>query len=400
MNGDLDTILGLIDEDRLIELLTEAVEQYSPSYAEEPAMQVFAARLKEGGVRYMRQPLPHSAGHAGDQRANLIVELGPQPSALMWVGHVDTVPLIDEEDQRMHREGDVLHGLGSADMKSGCAAIVEAIIAVQRSGAELARGLTVALVVGEEEYGDGSEALLEWRTAPLTVIGEPTGLVPCIDHYGYYECLLTARGARAHAALPEMGASAIHAMLVWMQQIMGAGGEQAHGLTISPREIRGGAGLFMVAQQCEAAIDIHVPPGLDHGVVDRLVEQARQTALATHPRCELSFENAYWAAGYANPSEHSLLDPLRRAYLANGLDWSPSAFRSHSDGSLFFQKGSVPVICGPGRLEVAHTRHEHVSLRETVDAARLYAAMIHAACVAPASPQRMTRDDTGEPLAS
>ena len=44
----------------------------------------------------------------------------------MWVGHVDTVPLIDEEDQRMHVEGDILHGLGSADMKSGCAAIVEA----------------------------------------------------------------------------------------------------------------------------------------------------------------------------------------------------------------------------------------------------------------------------------
>jgi len=31
---------------------------------------------------------------------------------------------------------------------------------------------------------------------------------------------------------------------------------------------------------------------------------------------------------------------------------------------------------------VAHTRHEHVSLQETLEAARLYAAMIHSACVA------------------
>jgi acetylornithine deacetylase/succinyl-diaminopimelate desuccinylase-like protein len=31
---------------------------------------------------------------------------------------------------------------------------------------------------------------------------------------------------------------------------------------------------------------------------------------------------------------------------------------------------------------VAHTRHEHVSLQETRAAARLYAALIHAACVA------------------
>jgi len=382
MSSQLETILGLIDDERLINLLTEAVEQYSPSYAEEPAMQVFAARLNECGVRYMRQPLPQASGPAGDSRANLIIELGPQPSTLMWVGHVDTVPLVDEEEQRMHREGDILHGLGSADMKSGCAAIIEAVIAVVRSGVELRRGLTVALVVGEEEYGDGSEALLEWRTAPLTVIGEPTGLVPCVDHYGYYECLLTVHGARAHAALPEMGASAIHAMLVWMQQILESGDVMKHGLTINPRQIRGGAGLFMVAQQCEAAIDIHVPPGVEFEVIGRLIEQARETAQATHPRCELQFENVYWATGYANAQDDPLLNPVYQAYQATGLNWEPAAFRSHSDGSLFYQKGSVPVICGPGRLEVAHTRHEHVSLQETRDAARLYAALIYNACVA------------------
>jgi acetylornithine deacetylase len=382
MNSRLDEILALIDEDQLFTLLTDAVDQYSPSYAEEPAMQIFAARLNECGVRYMRQPLPPGSGPAGDTRANLIIELGPQPSAMMWVGHVDTVPLIDEEEQRMHREGDTLHGLGTADMKSGCAAIVEAVIALVKSGVQLTRGLTIALVVGEEEYGDGSEALLEWRTAPLTVIGEPTGLVPCVDHYGYYECRLTAQGARAHAALPEMGASAIHAMLAWMLQILESGGEVSHGMTINPRQISGGAGLFMVAQECEAAIDIHVPPGVDHAVIDELIEHARVQAQTTHPRCELQFENLYWATGYANAEDDPLLGPVREAYRSTGLDWSPSAFRSHSDGSLFHQKGSIPVICGPGHLEVAHTRHEHVSLQETRDAAHLYAAMIYSACVA------------------
>jgi acetylornithine deacetylase len=382
VNNRLDTILDLIDQEQLVTLLTDAVEQYSPSYAEEPAMQVFAERLNESGVRYMRQPLPPGSGPAADNRANLIIELGPQPSALMWVGHVDTVPLIDEEEQRLHRDGDILHGLGTADMKSGCAAIVEAVIAVAMSGVELARGLTVALVVGEEEYGDGSEALLEWRTAPLTVIGEPTGLIPCIDHYGYYECRLTVQGARAHAALPEMGASAIHAMLAWMQLILESGVETTHGLSISPRQISGGASLFMVAQECEAAIDIHAPPGVEDSVIDNLIEQARAAAHATHPRCELQFEKLYWATGYTNPEDDPLLGAVCRAFEATGLDWSPTAFRSHSDGSLFHQKGSIPLICGPGRLEVAHTRHEHVSLQETREAARLYAAIIHAVCIA------------------
>lgn len=379
----LPALLARIDQAALVELLTAAVEQYSPSFAEEPAMEVFAARLAECGIRYLRQPLPEGGGPAGDHRANLIVELGPQPSVLMWVGHVDTVPLIDEEEQRIHRDGDILHGLGTADMKSGCAAIVEALAALVGAGVEFKRGLTVALVVGEEEYGDGSEALLAWRTAPLTVIGEPTGLVPCVDHYGYYECRLKVRGARAHAALPEMGANAIHAMLAWMQEILEAGQQPdfAAGLTINPREIRGGASLFMVAAECEAAVDIHAPPGVDSGVIDRLIETARARAATTHPRCELAAEQLYWATGYAHAADEPLLVPLQRACAATGEAWTTTAFRSHSDGSLFHQQGSVPVICGPGRLEVAHTRHEQVSLAETQRAARLYAAMIYEVCI-------------------
>jgi acetylornithine deacetylase len=383
MTDRLHTLLDRIDDQRLIRLLTEAVEQYSPSYAEEPAMEVFTQRLNEGGIRYLRQPIPEADGTIADHRANLIVELGPQPSALMWVGHVDTVPLIDEEEQRIHRDGDLLHGLGTADMKSGCAAVIEAVVALATSRLALKRGLTVALVVGEEEYGDGSEALLDWRTVPLTVIGEPTGLVPCVDHYGYYECRLTAQGARAHAALPEMGASAIHAMLGWMQEILESrsGSPTMEGFTINPREIRGGAGLFMVAEQCEAAIDIHAPPGIDASAVTGLIEAARAKAQTTHPRCELHHENLYWAPGYTHAADAALLAPVRAAYAATGLEWAPAAFRSHSDGSLFYQKGSVPVLCGPGRLEVAHTRHEHVSLAETRQAARLYAAMIYESCV-------------------
>ncbi len=383
MRTSLETVLALIDDEQLVALLSGAVEQYSPSYAEEPAMQVFASRLGECGVRYMRQPLPSDSAHGSDKRANLIIELGPQPSSLMWVGHVDTVPIIDEEEQRTHREGDILHGLGTADMNSGCAAIVEAVVAIAQSGIELKRGLTVALVVGEEEYGDGSEALLETRSAPLTVIGEPTGLLACVDHYGYYECRLMARGTRAHAALPEIGASAIHAMLEWMRHILEAGGETyfAQGLSVNTREIRGGAGLFMVAEQCEAVIDIHAPPSVPIDMINQFMDETRAKALATHPGCELEYENLYWAPGYNNAPEEPLLTPLHRAFDAAGLQWNPVAFRSHSDGNLFYQKGSVPVICGPGRLEVAHTRAEHVSLQETLQAARLYTAMIYEACV-------------------
>lgn len=383
MTQSLESILAHVDDARLVELLTEAVAQYSPSFAEEPAMEVFAARLAQAGISYLRQPVETPGGTMGDARANLILQLGPAPPAFMWVGHVDTVPMIDEEEQALRREDDTLHGLGTADMKSGCAAIIEAVTALHEAGAAFKRGLCIALVVGEEEYGDGAEALLQAHTAPLVVIGEPTGLTPCIDHFSYYECRLGARGTRAHAALPEVGASAIHAMLEWMQQLLQVGREAGYArqLTINPREIRGGADQFVVAEDCEAAIDIHVPPGVDKTQVDGLIETAMLRARETHPSCRLEYENIFWGPGYANPADHPLLAPLSAAYDDCGLDWAPVAFRSHSDGSLFHQSGAVPVICGPGRLEVAHTRGEHVALEEVRQAARLYAAMIYEACV-------------------
>lgn len=383
MQNELQDILAQIDEDEVVALLTDAVAQYSPSYAEEPAMEVFAARLAQAGISYLRQPVETPGGTKGDGRANLIVQVGPTPPALMWVGHVDTVPMIDEEEQALRQEGDILHGLGTADMKSGCAAIIEALIALVVSGVEFKRGLCVALVVGEEEYGDGSEALLREYTAPLVVIGEPTGLTPCISHYSYYECRLRARGTRAHAALPEVGASAIHAMLEWMQQLLQVGRDAdfARKLFINPREIRGGADQFVVAEECEAAIDVHVPPGIDKAEIDAIIDEARTQALATHISCRLDYENVFWGPGYANAADHPVLVPLSESYQQLGLDWSPVAFRSHSDGSLFHQSGAVPVICGPGRLEVAHTRGEHVSLAEVKQAVRLYTTMIYEACV-------------------
>ena len=51
------------------------------------------------------------------------------------------------------------------------------------------------------------------------------------------------------------------------------------------------------------------------------------------------------------------------------------AFRSHSDGNLFFAAGCKPLILGPGALEVCHTPEEQVDLSEVLAAARIYAAL-------------------------
>ncbi len=406
MKAELESVLRHMNVDRLDALLMDAVRRYSPSLAEEPATEVFEAALDGAGVPSWRQPVESEetteddrasvsvvakvadqprggrAGGKAARRANLIVQLGPEPAALMWVGHVDTIALKHDEDHKVRKDGDLVYGLGAADMKGGCAAMVEAVIAVSEAKIPLKRGVKVAFVVGEEEIGDGSEAVVEVLDSPLTVVGEPTGLIPCIDHYGYLEYRLTSLGRRAHAALPEIGDNAIHLMLSWITDILRQATRLPAGdqMAVSLREIRGGTGVFVTADQCEALLDVHLPPGLDGGVIAGMIEEAKE-ALPRGGRADLSFEELFWAPGYATHPGDPRLAPLGSAFQAEGLTWEPGTFRSHSDAPTLYTAGTLPVICGPGRLEVAHTRFEHVSLDEVHRAARLYAAMICASCV-------------------
>ncbi len=370
----LPALLARLDPARLRSLLQDAVRVYSPSYAEEPVALVFEARLQEAGLAVERQAVPPRPG--GPARANLLVRLGPQPPAMLWIGHLDTIEALHGfAPPRV--AGDALHGLGAADMKGGCAAMVEAAAALHRARVPLARGLCLGLVVGEEEYGDGSQALIEAVRAPLVIVGEPTGLVPCISHNGYQELQLTAQGSRVHAAVPEFGANAIHAMLSWVLAIFDAllDPELAERVVTNPREIQGGGTLFAVPAACQAMVDIHWRPGVDPGAVAEAVERARQAASRDHPLCRLEAKATFTSMGYENDPRHPLLAPLWEACRRLGLATEPGTFRSHSDAAVFQRSGALAVVCGPGRLEMAHSPEEQVSFTQVEQAARLYAAL-------------------------
>jgi acetylornithine deacetylase len=166
-------------------------------------------------------------------------------------------------------------------------------------------------------------------------------------------------------------------MLAWMlgiierrRQVPGAAG-----LAINPREIQGGTGRFTVADECSAALDVHLPPGLDVTLVRSLIEESRATVQADHPGCQLGWDETLWAPGYTTDPASSVLAPVRHAFELVGLPFEPASFRSHSDAVTLREAGMTPLVCGPGLLEVAHTTEEHVHLAEVYTAAHLYAAL-------------------------
>lgn len=328
-------------------------------------MQYAEAYLKKQGLPVVRQAVD-------ENRFNLVVlPEGSDEVELCFVGHLDTVTAYDLDDYGFRQEGDPISGLGTADMKAGCAAMIEAFTVLAHRGG-IFPPLGLALVVGEEEDNEGAKMLVSEHSFPWAVVGEPTNLSPCLGHYGYLEVLLRTRGKRVHSSMPELGQNAIETMLKLLLQVTQYATSAPHGLVYNIRELWGFPSGFVVPDTCEAWLDLHLPANSRIDVIKTELEKLVDGASKNIPSLDayLKFEDTY--SGYRISQERPLVKRLKETYAGMHLPWEPQDFRSHSDGSILWAAGVDPIILGPGRLEAAHSPEESVSFDQVVQAARLY----------------------------
>lgn len=359
-----------IDEHRLRRLLLDMLEIYSPSGKEEDIQLFLEQFLARHGLIAERQEVE-------EDRYNLRLLLGAEEPLLYLVGHVDTVTAWDLEAYGPREEGNLIHGLGSADMKGGCAAMLEAFLALAALPPEQQPPVGLLLVVGEEENGDGSAAFLRRHRPAWVAIGEPTGLSACFSHYGYLEAAFVTRGLRIHSSLPELGHNAVESML---RVLLHLGRDplfdrQRSGIVYSIREMASAQAGFVVPDRCEAHIDLHLPPEIEPLAVMMAMRHRLAGAGDLISGLDLELEFPFASGGYDLGSDNAPSRALTGIYHDLGLPLRRDPFRSHSDGNLFFAAGVNPLILGPGSLEVAHTSDEQTSFAEVLAAAKIYAAM-------------------------
>lgn len=370
MKQRLEKVWHAIDAKRLKTTLIDMIDIYSPSGKEEDIQLYLEEKLAATGINVKRQIVE-------DERFNLIATMGSTAPDLYLVGHVDTVPAWDIDEYCAVEEWGIVRGLGSADMKGGCAAMVEAWIALATLPENERPALGLLLVVGEEENGDGSARFLEECCPASVIIGEPTSLLPAFNHYGYMELTLITQGRRIHSSLPELGHNAIESMLRVLLQIERSTmfKQQAAKLVYSIREMSSSRAGFVVPDRCEAMIDLHLSPDVSpiiiRAAVEKALEQARQSIKGLDLEVSFDFE----AEGYQLQPQARTIDILEDIYPRLNLPLTFVPFRSHSDGNLFYRAGSRPLILGPGSLETAHTAEEQTSFAEVEAAARIYAAL-------------------------
>ena len=353
-----------VDRYRLQEFLRGLVDIYSPSGKEEEALEFVCGHLEKHGLNVSRQSVE-------DNRYNIVVMPAVAEPVVAFVGHLDTVSAYDLEDYGYKSDGDIVEGLGAADMKGGCAAMVEAFIALNKFSDREAPA-ALCLVVGEEEEGDGAERLVAEYHFPWAIIGEPTDLRVCMSCYGYLEMQIQTNGKRLHASLADAGRNPIEALLRLILQISQYVGNKRPELVYNVRDLYSSQAGYAVPDRCEVWLDFHAPPAAPIGEITMELEELVDREQDAHSFVEFDFRIATIDSGYELPGRGPVAKALKKTFEKRGLPWEPQAFKSHSDANRLWAAGIRPILLGPGQLEKAHAPDESVSFTQIIEAAVIY----------------------------
>jgi acetylornithine deacetylase len=354
----------VIKPQRLRHLLRRLIDIYSPSGKEEEILDYLHGYLRRHG-------LPSEWQQVDGSRRNLLVIPEVTEIKLALIGHVDTVVAHDLDNYGYEEEDDTIWGLGAADMKSGCAAMIEAYQTLIESG-YTHPPIALALVVGEEEEGDGARKLAKEYYFPWVLIGEPTDSQPCLSHYGYLEAQITTRGKRMHASLANLSQNPIDSMLRLLLKISHYLETDRPEMVYNIRELSSSKAGFAVPDRCDVWLDLHLPPTSAIGEITLEIEQILVQERLENPNFDGALRFATIHSGYEIPDKWPMIDALKMVYAKRSLAWEPQAFRSHSDANLLWAAGMKPILLGSGQLEKAHTPDESVSFKQVLHTAELY----------------------------
>ena len=294
-----------------------------------------------------------------------------RPQRLVLAGHLDTVPPNGNERARL--EGDVLWGLGAADMKAGCAVILE----LARTVAEPSCDVTYVLYECEEVEArhNGLRRLLAERpdlvAGDAAVLGEPTGAVVEAGCQGTLRIAVTMAGERAHTARPWTGTNAIHRLAPLLERAAAYEGRRPvldgceFAEALSAVRVEGGVAGNVVPDRAAVHLNHRYAP--DRDATEALAHVRRYLAPAVDEAAGDTVEVLDFADGAVPGLGHPLL-----AGLVTGAGGVARAKLGWTDVAFFSAQGIPATNFGPGEPAVAHAAGERV---ERVQLETVFAAL-------------------------
>ena len=350
-----------------IELLTNALELYSPSRSEAALVNMIKDRCgNELGFEHVNI----------DNVGNIIATKGTGEPCILLCGHMDTVP----GQVPVRIEEGYIYGRGASDAKSPLIAMLLAASEFpKQSGTVIFAG-----VVDEEGNAAGVKQLVKSKLGlDYAMFGEPSGIDNITVAYkGRLAIRLTCDvGDSAHASAPWLAKNSIEEMYDFWKAIKmeigrvgGTAESNAKSISCSLTEITGGSSHNVTPQKCKVTIDIRVPTitTCDNvlGTIDDVIKR-----VAVEKK---GIKATYRIEDKTEPFEADHTSQLVRALLLAVLDVRnkrPMLLRKTGTGDMNVLGHSfkIPVITyGPGDPHASHTADERVNIDEYVASIEVY----------------------------
>jgi succinyl-diaminopimelate desuccinylase len=311
-------------------------------------------RALADAVEAALRALPHLEVRRSGDAVLARTGLGRERRVLL-AGHLDTVPVADNLPSR--RDGDLLHGCGTSDMKAGDAVFLHLAATLRTPRHDLTLVFYDCEEIEAVRNGLGriERELPDWLTADLALLGEPTdGLVEA-GCQGTLRVEVRTTGHRAHSARSWLGDNAIHHAADVLRRLADYaprrhtidGCEYREGLQAV--RITGGVAGNVVPDECVVTVNFRFAP-------DRTVAEAERHVREVFDGFDTTVTDA---SPGALPG---LAAPAARDFLA-GTAATPRAKYGWTDVSRFAALGIPALNYGPGDPNLAHTREEHVDTR-------------------------------------
>ncbi len=374
-----------IDTRELVELTSALVRipsVYDPArgLCEEPAARFLADLVRSWGW----EP---RIDEVAPGRPNVIttVTAGQPGPHLLFEGHTDVVT----EGDRAHWSvdpfgGEVsdgrLWGRGSADMKSGVAAMLLATRAVAAAGTFPGR-ITLACLVDEEGMMTGAKDFVARGHAAgvdAAICCEPEAGEICNVSKGALRLRVDVRGRMAHGAMPHQGdnplpplADLVTALADLQGELHAQHGEHPHlgRPYVTPTVVTAGtpAQMNVIPGLASLWLDVRTVPGVDHAALIKRIEQAagpRSTVEVIDDRPVVD-----------TPATAPVVRALWDAHLAvTGETPRLGGVPGATDGTVLTSRGGIPsVVYGPGGKWIAHQADEYVEVADIERHAHVYA---------------------------
>jgi len=353
---------------------------------EEPAVRLVVEQLRSHGWDpWLEEVAP------GRTNVLCLVEGGLPGPTLVFEGHTDVVTPGDPSGWQHDPfggeiDGGRLYGRGSADMKAGVAAMIEATRALAAEGPFPGRVLIAALVdeegmmLGAKHFVAAGHA----DRADAAICCEPEEGEVCPVSKGALRLAVTFTGKMAHGAMPFQGRSPnlpLGRFLLATADLERSlqRSHPTHPLLgdvwVTPTVLRAGDPVQMNVLPATAGVwvDVRTIPGVDHAAlvveVARLAEDAGAETGVT-ATVEVVDDRPAVDTPLDSPVVRALCDAHQavtgRSAVIGGV---PGA----TDGTVLTSRSGVPsVVYGPGGKWIAHQADEFVEVAAIVEAARVY----------------------------